>query len=333
MKRSLGALALLLAAAGGARAHGFDPALLEVRALDGERYEVRWKYNRAGGEGGAGTRLQLVMPAPCRAEGAGAQASDGDGPLEQARMIYSCPGGLANKAVRIDGLGRARVDALVRYAALDGREASAVLRGDAPEWTVPDAPRAANAFAVLWRDYSRLGILHILGGWDHLLFVAGLFFLVAGKRALVGTLTAFTLAHSLTLALVVLGVARLPPAPVEAAIALSLVALASELARPAPASLVSRSPWLAAFGFGLLHGGGFAGALAEAGLPEGHVPAALLWFNVGIEVGQLAFVLGLALVAAVIYRVVGGAWRRPFGYAMGAVSSYWCIERVAAFWP
>jgi hydrogenase/urease accessory protein HupE len=185
------------------------------------------------------------------------------------------------------------------------------------------------------RTYVRLGVEHILFGIDHLLFVLCLLLLVRDIRRLLGTITAFTLAHSITLAAATLGFVRVSATPVEATIALSIVFLASELVRgEAGRSAVTRSyPWLVAFSFGLLHGLGFAGALAEIGLPQGEIPLALFAFNVGVELGQLAFITAVLLLARLV-RVVPlrlPAWAPDTaGYAIGAMASFWVFSRLAA---
>jgi len=181
-----------------------------------------------------------------------------------------------------------------------------------------------------------MGIAHIFGGFDHLLFVLGLVLLVSSAARLVKTITAFTLAHSLTLGLATLGLVRVPQAPVEAAIALSIVFLARELIerRRGNPSLATRRPWLMSFGFGLLHGFGFAGALSAVGLPQGDVPLALAGFNAGVEVGQLLFVSAALLVFAGARRVADRTpvWVRTApAYGIGSVAAFWMIARAAAF--
>jgi hypothetical protein len=183
-----------------------------------------------------------------------------------------------------------------------------------PTWTIKEPPPPTG--------YLRIGVEHILGGFDHLLFVLGLFLLV--RRKLLLTLTAFTLAHSLSLALAALGVISVAQAPVEAAIALSILCLAVELLRDGP-SLTKEKPWLVAFIFGLLHGLGFAGALGEIGLGHGQLLPALVCFNLGVEIGQLAFVGALVIVGRLV-RVN----RRWPAYAMGALSVYLCLDRICS---
>jgi hydrogenase/urease accessory protein HupE len=185
--------------------------------------------------------------------------------------------------------------------------------------------------------YLKLGIEHILSGVDHLLFVLALLMLCRGTMQLVKTITAFTVAHSITLALATLGIVQVPQRPVEAVIALSIVFVASEIAHEGQgrAGWTRRWPWLVAFSFGLLHGFGFAGALREVGLPEQAIPLALLCFNLGVEVGQLTFLaVALPLLAWLRRSALAQtawAWRLP-AYGIGCVAAFWTIERVAAFW-
>jgi hydrogenase/urease accessory protein HupE len=183
------------------------------------------------------------------------------------------------------------------------------------------------------RRYGGLGVEHILTGADHLAFVLGLLLLVRGWWRLVETISAFTLAHTLTLGLAVLGLVRVPPAPVEAMIALSIVLVAVEVLAPPDAAptLAHRAPWLVAFLFGLMHGLGFAGALADLGLPPDHVPAALLAFNGGVEVGQLAFVAAMLGPVWLLRR--GPRWLQMLpAYGIGSIAVAWTVERVVAFW-
>jgi hypothetical protein len=198
---------------------------------------------------------------------------------------------------------------------------------------------AFRAGSGSWRSaaqrFTALGIKHILFGIDHLLFVLGLMLVVQGFRALTMAITAFTAAHSLTLALATLGVVDVPPGPVEASIALSIVFLAAEIvhARQGRRSLTHRAPWLVAFGFGLLHGFGFAGALSEVGLPHAEIPLALLFFNLGVEIGQLAFVLTILALRQTMRRAIslapGWANLAP-AYVIGTAAMFWLIERTGA---
>ena len=187
--------------------------------------------------------------------------------------------------------------------------------------------------------YTWLGIEHILTGADHLLFVLALVLIVRSRRQLLITITAFTIAHSITLALATLNLVRIPGPPVEATIALSIVFVASEIVRlrRGREGLAARKPWVIAFAFGLLHGLGFAGALAEIGLPQNAIPLALLFFNVGVEIGQLMFVVAVLAAAAIAHRLIRRhtepRWTKVMlAYLIGSVASFWVFERIAAFW-
>jgi len=191
---------------------------------------------------------------------------------------------------------------------------------------VPEEPGRGEVV----RDYTGLGFEHIWGGIDHLMFVFGLLLLVGGGSRLVWTITAFTVGHSITLSLVTLGYFDYPVAWVEFAIAVSIFVLAVELTRSGKGDLLQRYPWWLAGGFGLLHGMGFAGALAETGLPHENLPLALLFFNVGIEIGQLSFILGALLIWQLLKRVAGSQPERMLPipvYILGSLSAMWCIQR------
>lgn len=218
-------------------------------------------------------------------------------------------------------------DTLLRVAPLDRPVQTYRLTESQPLATIATRPDTWQ----VWRSYFTLGIDHILSGWDHLLFVIALVLLVRRGWAVAGAVTAFTVAHSLTLAGVSLGFIGLPGRPVEAVIALSIVLLAVEIVRGKERSWTRRWPWLVAFGFGLIHGFGFAGALRAIGLPEGEVPAALIAFNIGVEAGQLAVVLAVLAILSATRRV------RPLAldpvvrittYAIGITGSYWLFDRL-----
>ncbi len=257
----------------------------------------------------------------------------------QERWTVECgQEGLAGQTIAIEGLSATRTDVLLRINLADGQSHTTILRPDTPSFVVPAGEEAS---AMAW-TYLRLGVEHILGGIDHLLFVLGLLLIVRGRWRLLKTITAFTLAHSVTLGMAALGLVQVPTAPVEAVIALSILFLASELARRRAGAprLTERYPWLVSLSFGLLHGFGFAGALAEVGLPESEIPLALLLFNVGVELGQLMFVaavLGVAGVAWGLGRLIRVGWRPAWGYrvpayGIGGAAAFWFIQRVAAFW-
>jgi hydrogenase/urease accessory protein HupE len=252
------------------------------------------------------------------------------------RWTVKCAGGLTGGTIHIDGLSATTTDVLVRLQRLDRTAQVTRLTPSAPLFVVEAAPHAVQVA----RTYLVLGVEHILGGVDHLLFVLALVILVKGTRRLIATVTAFTLAHSLTLAGATLGFVHMPGPPVEAAIALSIVFVAAEIirSRQGNAGLTEKFPWIVAFSFGLLHGFGFASALNEVGLPQSAIPVALLFFNVGVEVGQLLFIAAVFTVIALARRVTRRigmsqpvwAWRVP-PYAIGSVAAFWIIQRVAAF--
>jgi hydrogenase/urease accessory protein HupE len=249
------------------------------------------------------------------------------------RWQVSRPGGLAGQTLAIEGIAGGVTDVIVRVERADGTSQVEHLLPQRPQFTVK---RATGTAQVAW-SYLVLGVEHILGGVDHLLFVLALLLIVRGGRRIVATITAFTLAHSLTLAAATLGWVHVPGPPVEAMIALSIVFVAAEVVHGMRGrqGLTARAPWVVAFSFGLLHGFGFAGALAEVGLPQTAIPVALLMFNVGVEVGQLAFVacmLGARTVLARLPTTLPEWSLRLPPYAIGTVAMYWAIERIGAFW-
>jgi hydrogenase/urease accessory protein HupE len=320
----------LALAAGVARAHPLAPALLDLRELGGGRVAVTWKASQFSAPG---AQLAPVLPASCRAEDAPTATVDAES-VTRTWTVRCEPAGLVGTAVGFAGLGEARIDALVRVTLVDGRVIRGIVRAADPLLTIPERERRLDVV----RAYAVIGIEHILTGLDHLLFVAGLVMLVRGRRQLIKTVTAFTIGHSLSLSLSVLDIVRVPSRPTELLIALSVFVLAVELAREPidPPSLLRRQPWAMALLFGLLHGLGFAGALREVGLPQADVPLALFAFNLGIEIGQLAFVAAL-LAAGAAVRALHVGWPRwaqrvPL-YTMGSLAAFWCYERAAALMP
>ncbi|RPH44924.1 MAG: HupE/UreJ family protein [Burkholderiales bacterium] len=308
---------------GAARAHEVRPASLEI-AVDAEGATVVWKQPATG---------ELALPLVPRISGGWLEALPARTDRTPAYRIAewrigASQGGIAGRSVSIEGLEHTITDALVRIRLPDGSESTRLLRPESPSFVV-GAVGAAVAPSV--PAYLVLGVEHILTGADHLLFVLGLLLLVGGGRRLLWTVTAFTVAHSLTLALASLGIVDVPVALVEATIALSIVLVAVEVAnlwRGRP-GLSHRWPWAVALVFGLLHGLGFAGALAEVGLPQDALVPALLLFNLGVEAGQLAFVAAVfalrRLMPASMMRL---RWVAP--YAIGSLSAYWFIGRSVA---
>jgi hydrogenase/urease accessory protein HupE len=321
-------LAIVLAGSR-AWAHPLSPALLDLRESADGLVHVTWKMSAIRAPG---TDLRPELPAHCRAVSAGTAIEAGDSIT--AEWTVDCrPQGLVGQRLGVDGLAGARTDALIRLALADGRVVQAVARASEP-LVVMQAPARP---ATVVTGYLKLGFEHILSGPDHLLFVLGLLLVAGGVRRVLGTITAFTVGHSITLTLAALGISTVPSAPVELAIALTIYVLALELARGTQRgpTLLGRFPWAMAFAFGLLHGFGFAGALREAGLPAGDVPRALFSFNVGIELGQLAFVLCMVAVGRALQglrpRLPAWSVRVP-AYAIGSVAVFWCCERAATMW-
>lgn len=310
-----------------AGAHPLAPALLELRQTAQGPVQVLWKTAPFGVPD---SPTLPRLPASCVTSDAPSETMEGGAIV--SRWTVDCgPAGLVGQTIAVEGLGAARTDALLRVVLEDGHTLQAVLRPSAPSFVVPSRPSALGVV----RDYARLGVEHILTGPDHLAFVLGLVLLVGTGGTLVKTITAFTLGHSVTLTLVVLDLLHVPSRLAELAIAITVLALATEIGRPAPApSPMRRWPWLVAAAFGLLHGLGFAGALREVGLPAGDVPLALVGFNVGIEIGQLAFVAAILAGASVLHRLLPGlpAWvARVPAYGIGSLAALWCFERAVPF--
>lgn len=321
----VGGLVLLAPAVG--RAHGLDPASLALRETRPGVFEVRW---RASALRLPGANVQPRLPARCHQSGPADAVDEGDR-VTLGWTVDCGPGGLAGDAIGVDDLAAAKINALLTVERPDGERIQTVLSPRNPSFTVPARPSRWNVV----RGYVTLGIEHILTGPDHLLFVFGLLLLVSASRLLLQTITAFTLGHSLTLSAAALHFANVPSRPVEVLIALSVLTLAVELARNVERpTMLRRFPWAMAVAFGLLHGFGFAGALAEAGLPAADVPLALVSFNGGIELGQLAFVAAALTTGTLLGRWLPAMAARSMPlavYTMGVLSAFWCLERVAAW--
>lgn len=311
--------------------HALQPGYLELRLIDTDLYAVIWKTPVVGGRPMA---IVAQLPESCDPRTPGQPIWDGVAYV--ARWTANCPAGLEGGVIQVDGLNQTSTDVLVRFDFADGTSQARRLTASETSFTVPTQPSSLEVV----RTYLLLGIEHILSGIDHLLFVLALLLLVKGKRRVIVTVTAFTLAHSLTLAGATLGFVHMPAPPVEAAIALSIAFVASEIihSRRGKPGLTERYPSIVAFTFGLLHGFGFAGALAEIGLPEKSIPIALLFFNVGVEIGQLLFIAGVFAIFALARQVTrrisvsqpAWAWAVP-PYAIGSLAVFWVIERIATF--
>jgi hypothetical protein len=304
-------------------AHEIRPAYLEISQVGPDRYDVLWRTPLFSGK-----RLPVALRFP---DG----IRDVSEPREQVlpdsvieRRSIEAPGGLAGTRIDIVGLQATITDALVRIELENGVQSTTLVRPTQPWINIPSSQDSAEVFLV----FLQQGIEHILFGLDHLLFVAALMLLVRDWRMLVKTITAFTVAHSITLSLATFKVVVPATAPVEAMIALSIVLAASEAIRleQGRSSLATQWPWIVAFAFGLLHGFGFAGALIQLGLPPDDVPMALLAFNVGVEIGQLLFVAVILAVVFAARSIFTIPRRAPVAaaYAIGAVAALWSVERI-----
>jgi hydrogenase/urease accessory protein HupE len=315
--------ALLVVGMGSVSAHEVRPGYLDLREREAGLFATTWKVPVLGD-----FRLVIspVYPEFCRQTHDPVVLVVQNASIERGELRCTKP--LAGAAIRIRSLEATQTDVLVRIQFANGHVDTDRLTPSRTSVVV----RAEPGVAAILQTYVGLGIEHILTGTDHLLFVLCLVLLVRDTKRLIATVTAFTLAHSISLAAATLGFVHVPSAPVEATIALSIIFLAQELARGG--SGITRSyPWLVAFCFGLLHGLGFAGALAEVGLPQGDIPLALFSFNVGVELGQLGFIAVVLAIGWLWRRIVGGApgWtNRAASYAIGATASVWMFERIAS---
>lgn len=335
-------------------AHPLAPNLLEIKEQADGQIVVRWKEPLLRA---TGSEMAPALPESCRTVRTARARREGSGMLYEWTMKCAS-GALPGQTIGVTGLRGRKANVLLRIEFQDGSEVQELLTGSRPEISIP---ARTGAFEVA-RRYLDLGAEHLLTGLDHQLFILGLMLLVSSFRSLVATITCFTLGHALTLSLATLGIARFDPGWIEVSIAFSIVVLAAELARgrgsDVRAGWLRRFPWAMALLFGLLHGLGFASALAEIGLPSADIPLALLSFNLGIELGQLLFIsaaaaLGLALRAASAWlrstrrfippsgRVIAGGPRCPHGkplaclgwgrtipaYGIGTLAAYWCIQQ------
>lgn len=320
-------MVILLLCAGAfnqAFAHESQPGLLELRQLGPARYELIW---RAPIYYGKPHPAQLQLPKQWKTIGEPTVKQLPDSALYR-RVVDVADGSIDGSIIRFPGLEATITDVFVRISRLDGSETSMVVRPAQPFAEL----RGERPWYVSSGEYLILGFHHILMGIDHLLFVLGLLIIVNGWRMLVKTITAFTLAHSMTLALATLGYATVPGPPLNAAIALSILFLGPEIVRVwrGQTSFTIQHPWVVAFAFGLLHGFGFASGLSTLGMPKAEIPLALLAFNIGVELGQLAFVVLMLLIYRSL-RVLEFHWPRWVefapGYAIGSLGAYWTIQR------
>ena len=297
-----------------ALAHEMTMAEMEVRETSPG--EFMWQWSATNDKRPLGDDLTPHWPEACTVD---------------ASMLHCGKAGLKG-SLSVDGVGRRYSAAMVKVVWLDGQSYVYTITSAQPSVLLYGSADDQRGRGEIARAYTVLGVQHILSGIDHLLFVAGLLFLVGFRRPrrLIGTITAFTLAHSITLACSAFGWLTLRPPPVEATIAMSIVLVATEALREKD-TLARRLPALVSFLFGLVHGLGFAGALKSIGLPQKHLPLALLCFNVGVEIGQLAMVLlAFGIVRLPIAQKWLGPARRPAIYGIGVVAAYWSWLRIAA---
>ncbi len=320
---SLAAIVLLLSAV--ASAHEARPAYLELKETAPGRFTVLWRTPVL-----SGMRLPIALQLPDSAKDLRPPTTQelADSLLER-HWVDAGPNGLAGKRIEFPGLQFTITDVLVRLELLDGRKWTTIVRPSRPWVEIT----GSQTWAGVVGTYIAQGIRHILFGADHMLFVLGLLLIVTDRWMLLKTITAFTVAHSITLAIATLGYAELPVLPLNAAVALSILFLGPEIVRSwrGQTSFTIRHPWVVAFAFGLLHGFGFASALTSAGLPHHDLPLALVSFNVGVELGQLGFI-ALLLALERSFRILQVRWPRwaealP-GYTVGSLGAFWTIQRV-----
>ncbi len=324
-------LAGVLTSVAPSNGHALQPGYLELRLIGEDLYAVVWKKPAVKSQ-----PMAITAQLPENCDPRTPVQPIWDGAAYVARWTTRCSGGIEGGTIHIDGLDRTSTDVLVRFDFADGVGEARRLTPGNTSFTVPTQPSRLEVV----RTYLLLGVEHILSGFDHLLFVLALLILVNGVRRLVFTVTAFTIAHSLTLAGATLGFVNMPGPPIEATIALSIMFVASEImhSRQGNPGLTEKYPWVVAFTFGLLHGFGFAGALAQIGLPQASIPMALLFFNIGVEVGQLLFIAAVFGAIALAHQITRRidlprpAWVRAVPpYAIGSIAVFWVIQRIAAF--
>jgi len=311
-----------------AAAHEARPAYLLLRQVDAQDYDVLWKVPGMGED--KRLALDLAFAPGTTMVGAMHTAFVNNAFVQRWRVRRA--GGLDGTSIQVSGLQATLTDVLVRFERNDGTTQTMRVSPAEPRFEIKATPARWD----VTQTYLRLGVGHILSGVDHLLFVLALVLLVGATRRLFWAVTAFTAAHSLTLAAATLGWVHVPSPPVETSIALSIVFLANEIlqAQSGRPGLTCRWPWIVAFLFGLVHGLGFAGALSEIGLPANAIPLALFFFNVGVEIGQLLFIACALVVIAGIRRssLPRSEWslRLP-AYAIGTVAAFWTIQRISMF--
>lgn len=304
------------------------PGYLEIKENTNNIYSVLWKVPAKGNN-----RLSLHTRLPDNCSDKTQRVAQLVNASYIQRWMIACKGNLQDKTISITGLDTTNTDVLLHLEFITGISHTAQLTPSNHFYIIP---AEASTLQVI-KTYTWLGIEHILLGFDHLLFVFALLLIVRNNRRLLLTITAFTIAHSITLAGATLGFVHIPQQPVEAIIALSILFLAMEIihGKNGHPGAATRWPWLVAFIFGLLHGFGFAGALAEIGLPLQAIPLALIFFNIGVEIGQLLFVTAVLLITWVLHQLKKPVLLEKAEsitiYTIGSLSSFWLIERISSF--
>ncbi len=327
MKRLLSLVTILLLVTQTVEGHEVRPAYLGIKQKNDSTYQVIWKIPA---KGELTPRVYPIFPEQWNQELISSELLT-NAARREWRMTTSEP--LNGTTIVFKGLEKTIMDVLISIEFSNGELYSRVIPPDRPFYKIPSESNISGVIVT----YLELGVEHILFGIDHLLFVMALVFITRGKWRIVKTITAFTLAHSITLSMAALGWVHIPVPPVEAVIALSIVFLAREILvhERGKVSLTYRKPWIVAFTFGLLHGFGFASALSETGLPQVHVPFALAFFNVGVEIGQLLFLLVIALLGLAWQQLRSVQLKKSLQqvavYAIGSIASFWVIERVLGF--
>jgi hydrogenase/urease accessory protein HupE len=319
------AVILVLSPLGAARAHEARPLFIEVKERAPNVFLASWKIPPTVKRGNA---PQIELPASCRP----GRNSNPTGAIQS--VLFRCDGDLGGDELTIRYPAfNPSISTVVRFERLNGETHSTVLGPDVTAWTIPELETKTGVAS----KFFALGVKHILTGWDHLLFVAGLIFIAGAWRRILTAVTGFTVAHSITLAGAALGLVRVPVPPIEAAIALSIVFLAWEIVRNDRTTITWRWPVAISFFFGLVHGFGFASVLSSIGLPQLEVPLALLFFNLGVEAGQLLFIAVLIAVTFGVSRLLSyqifqtPLARTSVAYGIGSVGMFWVVQRVAGF--
>lgn len=311
-----------------ADAHEIRPALLTITETESGWFDVMWKVPIFEGNV---LDITPIFPEEFKVIGIPSINNIGSAVITYYSLQY-VGDDMTGKEILIEGLSSLQIDVLVQLERDDGSRYSAILKPSSPVYKIPTIGSKNEVAYAYWI----MGIVHILGGFDHLLFVLTLLLIVRHKWKLFKTITAFTLAHSVTLALASLGLVSVPPGPTEAVIALSIVFLAGEIinSHRGKYSLTEQYPWFVAIFFGLFHGLGFAGALTGMGLPQTEIPIALLMFNLGVETGQILFLISVLFLWAIIKRIhikwPTNAWKW-MPYAIGSLAAFWTVERIIGF--